>query len=1604
MIEAEDQDILQPEEKKRRRFLLWLGRILVFLILLTVSLVLLVHFPPVQRWGVNKLTTAISTKLNTTVSIGSFSLHPVSDLALHHIFIASPERPQDTLIYAELLYVDYKRIWDVFSRRVTISQLAVENGLLNIHRVAGDSLTNLDVALLRLMPAANPAKDPFALDLKSLHASGLAVRVDDEVTGALMNLAFKRADFDLDTLDITGKFVDIRDLDLDEPSIRMISRHPMIDSSAVIPVTTSKVWSIDVDFLRLTNGRFEIDNRTKPPIDYPNGRGIDYAHMVLVDTDIRMDSLVIRGWDFKAKDIDIHLLHQNGFELNTLAAKHATVSKDGIILDALVIKTPDSEIRNSISMLYSGYRDFTSFVDSVRLEVPEANMRLRVNDLLSIAPGLQHVDFFKDNAANDFTLEGNLSGHVNRLKIKNMNAGFGGLSLTGDFRSRDLAVKGAQLISLDLQKSAFSSANLKRIFPKMKIPPVLDKFGQISFTGKFDGYPDDFVAYGTFATALGKITLDMNLNIADGMAKGNYSGTIGLQDFDLGKFTGNPDLGRATFSGRVIEGIGLTSESLYADVTGQLFSLGYKGYIYHDARVDGQMTGKLFSGTLDINDPNVDMHFEGTVDMRDSLPKLEFISRIDSIHFWELGLSKTPINLSGIFDVDLIAGRFNQLNGLVRGEKIVLNVKDVDYTLDSLLFTAVGDSTTTDRIYRIESDIVSGTFAGDFDPGLLVPQIQHYLYQQYPRAIDAPAKPLKSAATQRIAWDLKVHDSKDWFDLLGVQSLNIKDATTKGTLNLAEQKINGVLNLPQLHYKNINVYGASFVIAESVGKTSVDLELIAADMNESIFFEDVFISGTATDDSVNLNFKTDQLADIIDELDLDINAYPVGGNWGISFKANDLTMLGDKWTIPEGNRIEIRKGEFTLERFELSSIDQKIILDDINNKGIEAYITGFDISYLNEIWINDKFDFSGLYTLSFEADNIYDIQQLNAVLSLPALQINNVPYGQMVINAAMNDPKDSVQINLSLINGETTLVGKGAYLPPINSIPKEQQNYLRLDLVAKEFPLDFLEFLLGGNIRDTEGSVDMTLSLTGKTNALNPNGKGKVYNGSTTIDYLGAAYSFHDQSFSITETMIDLSGTVLYDVLGNTATVQGGLTHRYLRNLGLNATLTSDKILGLDVTSEENNVFYGKGIGSVYATFSGTVANAKMVINTTTAKGTHLFIPLSGASANTDKDFVVFLENGLLPVVPLTKISVGGIDLTLNITITEDAIVEIIFDDNTGEVLRGQGNGDLSLSMDRLGNFNMYGNFKITKGDYLFTNFRVVRKPFELLPGGEIRWDGDPYDANLNVSAKYKDLTASVYTLISEYITDPGGAQAAVYEQSRERTDVDLTMKLTGSLLHPDIGFDIAFPSLSGELKGYVNTKVNSLKANENAMLQQVVGLLITRSFLPTTSGTGSGFLLSEGLDNTLSELISATLSSYLGGLLGDLIPTGTVLSGIELQMSLDLPITQGNVEDETNILDDPSATVVALDLPLEFFNDRLEVKVGGDYVTGATTVSQSEYWAGDVTFGYKLTPDGRLKIRAYNQNTLTVEGRKNKVGVGLAYRREYDNLAEFLGRKNKSK
>jgi len=91
----------------------------------------------------------------------------------------------------------------------------------------------------------------------------------------------------------------------------------------------------------------------------------------------------------------------------------------------------------------------------------------------------------------------------------------------------------------------------------------------------------------------------------------------------------------------------------------------------------------------------------------------------------------------------------------------------------------------------------------------------------------------------------------------------------------------------------------------------------------------------------------------------------------------------------------------------------------------------------------------------------------------------------------------------------------------------------------------------------------------------------------------------------------------------------------------------------------------------------------------------------------------------------------------MNLELTEDALMQIIFDEKIGDVISGRGYGDLRLTINPLGDFNMYGNCTLQRGTYLFTLQNIINKKFEIERGGTISWSGNPYDADINMSAVY---------------------------------------------------------------------------------------------------------------------------------------------------------------------------------------------------------------------------------------------------------------------------
>ena len=115
------------------------------------------------------------------------------------------------------------------------------------------------------------------------------------------------------------------------------------------------------------------------------------------------------------------------------------------------------------------------------------------------------------------------------------------------------------------------------------------------------------------------------------------------------------------------------------------------------------------------------------------------------------------------------------------------------------------------------------------------------------------------------------------------------------------------------------------------------------------------------------------------------------------------------------------------------------------------------------------------------------------------------------------------------------------------------------------------------------------------------------------------------------------------------------------------------------------------------------------------------------------------MKTKIIPGESKYEVRMKGLAMDLNLEITPEAQVQLIFDPVIGDILKGRGSGNLKIGVNTLGKFEIFGDILIENGDscYLFTLQNVINKKFEVKPGGRISWNGDPADANIELETFY---------------------------------------------------------------------------------------------------------------------------------------------------------------------------------------------------------------------------------------------------------------------------
>ncbi|RYF98021.1 MAG: translocation/assembly module TamB, partial [Chitinophagaceae bacterium] len=171
----------------------------------------------------------------------------------------------------------------------------------------------------------------------------------------------------------------------------------------------------------------------------------------------------------------------------------------------------------------------------------------------------------------------------------------------------------------------------------------------------------------------------------------------------------------------------------------------------------------------------------------------------------------------------------------------------------------------------------------------------------------------------------------------------------------------------------------------------------------------------------------------------------------------------------------------------------------------------------------------------------------------------------------------------------------------------------------------------------------------------------------------------------------------------------------------------------------------------------------------------------------------------------------------------------------------------------------------------------------------------------------------------------------------------------------------------------------------------QVMGLLVLNNFIgdnPFSSLSSGG----NSAENMAKGAAGKILAQQLNNLAGNLV------KGVDINFDFEQreDYTSGAKEDQTNL---------NVGVSKSLFNDRTVVTVGSSVPVEGSNQNTSGL-TGNVTIEYKITRDGRYRLKIFrrNDNQTIVDGEVIETGVGFTLVMDYNQFKEILQRSRRDR
>jgi hypothetical protein len=1343
--------------------------------------------------------------------------------------------------------------------------------------------------------------------------------------------------------------------------------------AAMDSLNTQKAqWRINCHAVKIVESSFSYVNENKA-----TNEGVDFDHLELGDFNLDLKNLYLKGDSMTFSINKLSLKDKiSGFKIHSFEGD-LIISKQLLSAQNLKINAMSSKLDLDFTFKYNSFKDFDDFERRIKINTLIRPTILNLADIGYFAPEL----FVMEDV---FNVSVKAQGTVSNFKSQNLIFDYGELThFEGNVDMKGLPYILRTNSKVHIKNLVTSAADINSFlipgkYTHINLSKEFIRLGKCKIIGRLAGKYNDFDAKIGIHTDEGKFSTEMNMRTNEKGDSTNYSGALRSLDFNFAKIFGlEKYIGKLNLDAS-FKGQGIDKTGSILELKGIIDSLDFINNNYNKIKVDGLLTENKFIGHLNVHDEDVDLAFNGLVNFGKQNPVYNFKANIENAQLYNLGLYKynpTAV-LSTDLDINFTGSNIDEYIGTIKIDSTHFVQDDKTYFLQRVLLDAK-DLTGNMKRMELTSDYADAVVSGEFLFRDLIKSVNNHLTLYMPAVFSDSMKVLDSAVAQNFEFKIDLKNTDDLTEIF-IPDLKVSEnATVSGIYYSEKNKIQVEANAKKIIYKGIH-------FNEWYLKTNNDEDafMILTGSNDMIFkqptekdsvelgLENLNVLATIQHDSIDYRLRWD------DYTKEDINKGYLAGylksfsphKFNLKIYRSDFMVNNSNWEINPQNIIKFDSSRLEVENLVVLNNNQRFSLNGVVSKNptdsLNLVFENWELSNFDILINNPLIEVNGVLNGHLNLASLYQAPNVDASLQIENLIFNNEFLGKASIETIWNPYKKSLFSQLEIISSSNSLnrifEAEGTYYP--NAISQQ----LDFNLQLNNFSLHTLEPFTSSFISHINGSASGDFTINGTIEKPIFIGDLSFSNTNVKVDYLNVRYNIANKVL-FRENEISFDEIVISDSLGNIATSGGQISHDHLSDFVFDFYFYPENIACLNTSAADNKIFYGKGNASGDVHLHGSADNLVMDIALETEKGTEMNIPLDYSLEVSDSDYIVFVNSKDTTETEKIdyNVKLTGLSLNLNLSITEDAKINLFLPYSMGG-LYVNGNSEMSLTINPRGEFEMFGDYVIKQGAFNLSMQNLLRRKFSIIEGGKISWNGNPFDALINVRALYKTKATPLPNIGID----------------NRKINVDCYLSLKDQLFDPKIDFSFKLPNVDKDVMEATYSVIDT--TNDAVMNQQLIYLLVLGAFnydqlSQGNIGESSFRLLSNQLTNLLSQ-ISKDVD------IGVRYRPGDDLSREELEFALSTRLWDNRVSIDGNF-----------------------GVIGGLHSSG-TAASNI---VGDVNVEVKLTKDGRFRIRAFNKsnvNASITDGITKDYdnispytqGVGVFYRKEFDRLGDIFKKQKK--